>query len=181
MNPFLNKKIDVVEFTDNYQCSVMIPSRYESGKKLTTNMLIPNYYYADKDPKCSIYVTDEVIDKLTSLSGTAKNIFFYILKHLKSGKDVINLDYKKIMPLLNISANTYYGCIESLEKEGFITKKHTKDYWINPHYFFNGQRHKNLISLYTDAVINIAKSITPTSSMETVTEPALFYGYEADE
>jgi hypothetical protein len=76
-----------------------------------------------------------------NLSGTTLRVLFYIMyKKLAIGVDFIVLDSKDLMENLNINRNSAYESILDLLNAGIIDKRNDYNWWINPEYFYRGNR-----------------------------------------
>jgi hypothetical protein len=80
---------------------------------------------------------------VASLSIRAKELYLHIMYSLESGEDILWIHRGRYMGMYGIrSVNTYKDSVKDLAEKGFIYPHVSlKDvYWINPHYFFKGDR-----------------------------------------
>jgi hypothetical protein len=80
---------------------------------------------------------------VSSLSIRAKELYLHILYSIESGEDILWIHRSRYMVTYKISSvNTYKDAVRNLAENGFIYPHVSlKDvYWINPHYFFKGDR-----------------------------------------
>jgi hypothetical protein len=78
-----------------------------------------------------------------SLSIRAKELYLHVMYSLVSGQDIIWIHRDRYMELYGIkSVNTYKDAVRDLSDKLLIYPHASlKDvYWINPHYFFKGNR-----------------------------------------
>jgi hypothetical protein len=88
---------------------------------------------------------------LSMLSVRAKELYLHIMYSLEPSTDIIWVHRGRYMSTYKIgSVNTYKDAVKNLAENGFIYPViGMKDvYWINPHYFFKGDR----ASKYRDKV-----------------------------
>jgi hypothetical protein len=84
-----------------------------------------------------------VKDLLSKLTIRAKELYLHIMYSLEPAEDIIWIHRERYMGKYGISsANTYKDAVKNLAENGFIYPVvGVKDvYWINPHYFFKGDR-----------------------------------------
>ena len=80
---------------------------------------------------------------VASLSVRAKELYLHIMYSLDSGQDIIWIHRGRYMELYGIrSINTYKDAVKDLSDKLFIYPHASirDTYWINPHYFFKGNR-----------------------------------------
>ena len=78
-----------------------------------------------------------------ALSSRARDLFLWITYELDSGKDFLWINKVRYMKECTVSLNTYKESILDLTTAGVITPTVYHDtYWINPLFFFNGDRIK---------------------------------------
>lgn len=178
-NPFLeDNSIQVLKIMTNGKMTVQLPTD-EASDLVTLN--VPHSYFVEKHSKTSVYNIPGMLEKLISLSNSAKNVYFYILLHLKRDCDTINIQ-TSLCTTLDITEKTLYTAIADLTAQSFILKKKSREYWINPVYFFNGVRYKSMKKMYSDSVIDIVATIVK-DNVKTVTEPmmdSIGYGFESE-
>lgn len=94
-------------------------------------------------PFIKVFLKDDLQEDVIKLSLRSKEMLLYILYNLPRTKDMIALHRKEYMDLHGIKTEiTYLGAVKELCKQNFIANTNqTRDvFWINPFYFFNGNR-----------------------------------------
>lgn len=81
---------------------------------------------------------------MVQLSPRGKDLLLWLIYEAESNKDWLWLNKTRYMEESNVkSINTYKEALNELIRENFITKSVISDvFWINPHFFFNGNRIK---------------------------------------
>ena len=89
-----------------------------------------------------IIYTDQVIDYM-GLSPLCLKVLFYIFyERIDLGKDYIIINPRELVEKLKISKNSAYGIFVELLNNNIIRKRNDYTWWINPNYFFSGNRTK---------------------------------------
>ena len=117
---------------------------YVSQEKDATG-LAGDLYLVDQDKKISVYKhSHAVIDALLfgSLTQKGRDLFLYIMYHLPEGKDYITLRISDVRANTGISRNSIVSALKDLKALNIISSKSQSVYWVNPHYFFCGNRIK---------------------------------------
>lgn len=131
-NPFLaNLRI---EFVPRQKTSVLF-GRNESGKKTT------DYFFAERAEKTSVYKTPEFFALIPTLKPSTKDLLLYIIMSLGWGSDRIQLDREKLA-VWGLKTQSFYNARGELVDCGVICHYQKNVYWINPAYFFKGDRFK---------------------------------------
>ena len=103
-------------------------------------------YYLERQQYAKLFYCDGAKDKIYKLSPAAKSLFLYVLHHLEHGKDWVIIDRKLYMQKNGISSiNTVKKAISELWSVNLINPTAAYPnlvYWINPKYFFCGNRTK---------------------------------------
>jgi len=97
----------------------------------------------EQDKKVNVYVEDVYRKTVAELTNNGKSLFLYIMYKLESNKDYITINKDKYMIENNItSLNTFKSSVSELKRLAIISDVATKKwtYWINPRFFFNGNR-----------------------------------------
>lgn len=104
---------------------------------------LANYDY-EAVPYCKIFADAERRLKMVSLAPRAKDLLLWIMYECKVGKDYIWVNKVRYMEENGIgSINTYRTALNELIKKKYIGLTVVSDtYWINPTFFFNGNRIK---------------------------------------
>lgn len=117
---------------------------YVSQEKDATG-LAGDLYLVDQDKKISVYKhSHAVIDALLfgSLTQKGRDLYLYIMYHLPEGKDYITLRISDVRANTGISRNSIVSALKDLKALNIISSKSQSVYWVNPHYFFCGNRIK---------------------------------------
>lgn len=84
--------------------------------------------------------TDRVMN-YRELSGTTLRVLFYIMyEKLSLGNDYVVMDSKELVDKLDISRNSAYTALLELVNNKLIDKRNDYNWWINPNYFYCGNR-----------------------------------------
>lgn len=94
---------------------------------------------------CKLFSDADRRVRMVSLKPRAKDLLLWLMYEIKPGKDWIWLNKVRYMEENEIgSINTYKEALKDLIKKGYLNKTVVADtYWINPHFFFNGNRIKS--------------------------------------
>lgn len=98
----------------------------------------------DASPFCRVFTDAARRLVMVGLTPRGKDLLLWLVYELKKGKDWVWINKERYMEEGKVaSMNTYRAAINELITKGFMVKTVTADtYWINPHYFFNGNRIK---------------------------------------
>lgn len=78
---------------------------------------------------------------IRSFSSAARDILWYILYHIKVNSDLVVLKADFIREWTGLSRNKYYAAMNELEGKVIArVEGSTIQYFINPNYFYNGNR-----------------------------------------
>ena len=112
------------------------------GYKSDGEDMLPVKQRLEKDEFCKFYCSSERRIEINSLSLRGKELLLWILFELKYGQDWVWINKERFMKESNISAvNTFKGALKDLIRNGILaTTVETDVYWINPFYFFKGNR-----------------------------------------
>jgi hypothetical protein len=100
-------------------------------------------YSLDKTPFTKVYEVKQGKVNMIDLPLRSKELYLYVLYSLESGQDIIWIDRMVYMDRMKIrSVNTFKEAVWGLSLPKYIyPHAKLKDvYWINPHYFFKGNR-----------------------------------------
>lgn len=115
---------------------------------------LPSKYKAEYIEYCKIYTLPSIRKKVCSLKPTSVKLLNWIIFTISPGSDYLWINKSRCLNECNISYNTYKSAIKELHQEAIIAPSVKKDvYWINPTYFFNGNR----LSKYPDNIIDHTK------------------------
>ena len=95
-------------------------------------------------PFCRVYSDAERRLSMVELTPRGKDLLLWIMYELELNKDYVWIPKKRYMRESRISAvNTYKAALNELIRANYIVATVVSNvYWINPHYFFNGNRVK---------------------------------------
>lgn len=105
---------------------------------------LANYDY-EKVSYCKIFADADRRLKMVKLTPRAKDLLLWIMYEVKPGKAWIWLNKVRYMEENEIgSVNTYKTALNDLIKKKYLGITVVTDvYWINPDFFFNGNRIKS--------------------------------------
>ena len=140
-NPFLsNLKIDVVRVTKTKH---LIDAEHRD--EITLDYYEHGEGKLFERQKCTKWYKFNGVDDLTfyQLRGSAKDLLWYIMNHLGTDTDRIELRIDKIAELLGCSKPTVISAIRNLCECSIITKAERQSvYWVNIYHIFSGNRIK---------------------------------------
>lgn len=121
--------VNEIEFKDQYT--------KEDGMLTNTTVEV------EATPFAKLYVTAERRKLVSSLSTSAKELYLWIMYEVDASEDALWINRDRFMEENNTSLNTYKKAIEELIRYAFVAYTVVKDvYWINPDFFFRGDRIK---------------------------------------
>lgn len=107
-------------------------------------------YLAEREEYSKVYTHCKKREYVMSMPPRAHSLFLFIMYELVVGQDWLWLNKDRYMGESEISLNTYKAALLDLVKYNVITPTiYVDTYWINPKFFFSGNRLKK----YPDAVI----------------------------
>jgi hypothetical protein len=131
-NPFLlNLRIVVSKLT--------IPGQYHKEE----GILVPSEMDLERDASCRVYTDSERRLLMVKLSPRAKDLLLWIMYEVEPNIDWIWINKARYMDESGITTyNTYNSAVNELIQQGYINKvaKPANTFWINPAYFFAGNR-----------------------------------------
>ena len=157
-------------FTETYiPTEGVIYSKYESTTK----------NIKEQQEKTSIYVDGLLKSKLfTKFNLNSRSLILYIIYNLKHQKDYIKLSPKQIQKIMSISSDLYNKAIQELIKEKVLYPKSitvkAEEYWINPHYMYNGSRLVYFFKHYPNQIVKVQgppivlKETSKTETLEAI-------------
>lgn len=90
-----------------------------------------------------LYITSDRRKIIAALSPAAKELYLWIMFEVESGEDALWINRERFMVENSTSLNTYKKAIEELIRCILLAYTVIKDvYWINPDFFFKGDRIK---------------------------------------
>jgi hypothetical protein len=146
----MKKKLsDYVQSDDNLFLTELLPTFkadavYSVLKKVEDGLLLPTTGVKIKDEENFIKWYRPCYEGIGELSNSGVRVLSYILKRLKTNKDWVLIDMDECMAHCGYTSvqAVRNGLLELLEYR-YIQRKSggANMYFINPNYFFNGQRH----------------------------------------
>lgn len=113
--------------------------------RFSDGVYLPHTYTVDKSRYCKLFNDAGLLSKIRDISPLACKVLLNLVLMVERNKDTIEINKGRIMKENSIkSATTFYTVIAELCDAQFIRQVKPKscEYWINPKYFFNGNRHK---------------------------------------
>ena len=103
----------------------------------------------DKSPSCRLYTYSQNRKVVSKLSSCGKELFVWIMYELEAGKEALWINRERYFEENGVSVNTYKKSVDELVRSAIIAYTVVKDvYWINPAFFFSGDR----IKMYPDCL-----------------------------
>lgn len=139
MNPFLiNYELKIIEvyaeekFANTEDVIEGVIMKY---KKETT------VFQIEAQGKTSVYNIPYIENILfKNLSNSGRDLLLYVIYNLKKNEDFINLKLEKVCKECCFSRPTALKGLKDLQDNAILYKKSQSEYWVNPHYIFNGNR-----------------------------------------
>lgn len=140
INPFI-EKLDIETI-----CYVVKQKHSKDPLQLHNDNRLPDYQrvsYAEFGDKTTITNRDKLSPILERLSPVGSKLLLFIL--FKLGKDTskINLSNARLKKELNIEKSSSSSARSELSKLDLIQKFRKDEYWINPLYFWSGNKVKH--------------------------------------
>jgi hypothetical protein len=134
----MNKKTEKLEEVNPFLFNFEIKYYWEKYVNSETGESVP--YMRESDAKVVVY--QKYLMKIArKMKGSTPVMFFYILGHLGSGSQKIELKWDIVIEDCEISKSSYRRGIEQLKFLAVIIKAKRKDtYWVNPALCFRGSR-----------------------------------------
>lgn len=130
-NPFVgNLSIKVVKNTDT--------SRYAKDK--LEGYFHKNYHRETEIP-VRVYVSKDRRKVINSLSANSSKLLNWCIQEMDVKQDWFWLNKQRYMDETGVAYNTYKKSAKELQDMGLILKtSYTDVFWVNPHFFFRGNR-----------------------------------------
>lgn len=141
-NPFFKVGIEEKVVTSGNTREKLVAD-YETGEHYALRIVNrKSTIVTDKRSFRKIYT--DAIDVIKDLPQPGYKMFFFIVKHLESKRDFIDINIYKAMEYCNYKNKTsFYDGIFELIKANCIARSNVKNrYYINTNLFFNGDRTK---------------------------------------
>lgn len=126
-------------------CSFTVPVNElafkDQYKREPDGTLLPLTLPVEATPYTKVYVSSDRRLIIAKLSPAAKELYLWIMFEVDSGKDALWINKDRYMIENSTSLNTYKKALTELLRYALIVKTIIKDvYWINPDFFFRGDR-----------------------------------------
>lgn len=117
----------------------------ETGQVFKTKAGNGKFYFDWHDTGVFTKLFAESIDVIRNLKNPGTQLFYCILKELPPNRDMVHVDFRAFSDFSGIKSRvSYYEAIMELVGKQVIALVKIPCFYINPVYFFNGQR-KNLL------------------------------------
>lgn len=129
-----------------FTVTLVVPAtRIINGKQLVPNedgVFLPHVVTIDKQSHTKVFHSKDNLSAVLNLSDCAKAMYLYIIYSLDAGKDYIPIEILPYMKKTGVkSRKTVNKAIAELKRYIFIMETEFDNvYWINPTYFFCGNR-----------------------------------------
>lgn len=117
--------------------------KHQFEKDEEDDMLVNVEVIVEATAYTKLYITSELRKLVCNLSPSAKELYLWIMYEVEVGEDALWINKVRFMEENSTSLNTYKKAVEELIRYAFIAYTIVKDvYWINPNFFFKGDRVK---------------------------------------
>jgi predicted transcriptional regulator len=141
-NPFLaGFKLNLVKVSESRTVTDVSELHKNEGVILKYETINKTYHVEQQEKLTTLYkisYKNNVI--FGELSSTSHSVLLYIMYNLKKDTDFINLKIDILENLLKLTKPTIIKAFKELIDAAIITKRSQSEYWINPHFIFNGNR-----------------------------------------
>lgn len=140
---FDEEDLGVNPFTQSFKIVTRAITIKSQFKVVKDRIKVPVELDMEYEPSCKIYTAPSKRLWLFKQKPRSQSLMLWIIYAIDYSKDYIWINKKRYMEESGTSLNTTKAAIEDLIKAGVITKTIIKDvYWINPKFFFKGDRVK---------------------------------------
>lgn len=105
-----------------------------------TEMNLVNKLDFEADDKLKFYTDNKRKNTCKMLTPSASKLLLFILFKLEKNQDFVKFTIEQAEDFTDFSVNTILKYIKELEEHAFIKRKGREAYWINPRFFFKGNR-----------------------------------------
>lgn len=91
-------------------------------------------------PYSKVYATKAHREVILQLKPSVTKVFLWCVFKITHGSDILVVNKVKVAKMLDMSYPTVVKGFAELERYGILAQKSTKEYWINPDFFFKGNR-----------------------------------------
>jgi len=158
INPFVRNagfEALVIRTTKDLITTESIPRGNEIVTHPDGSTKIRTGYKLDKEESVKVYLSAETKQLYMAMTLPGRKLLDLIMFKLRHNEDQVNIKVSAFAKSMNCSARTVYNGIEELRKLSFITKDKGSSYWINPHFFFKGNR----LFAYGDDFVHVKATV----------------------
>lgn len=142
------ERVPLNPFVENHPIHAIAMPRKQAitqSNDLSTPLdkLLDTHYLYDNQEKVTVYrYSNKSMNELLFgyLTPRSRDLYLYIMYHIKKNEDYITLRAKDVKPNIGMSERTLTSAIKELREANVINFKAKSVYWVNPHYIFNGNR-----------------------------------------
>ncbi len=146
MQKYKSPTIDATKFVVNpFSYTLEIPVvKMDDTSKFVKNS-DGELYFAENtfeyEKSIKVYVSSARRKVINQLSPNASKLLHWVEQELDYNKDYFWLNKARYMDETGVAYNTYKKSVGELQQYGFISLSVVTDvFWINPHFFFFGNR-----------------------------------------
>lgn len=122
---------------------------------------------SENESPVRVYVSADRRKRLNVLSPNSSKLLNWCLQEFDNNKDWFWLNKQRYMDETGVAYNTYKKSVKELQDHALILKTSYNDvFWINPHYFFRGNRVKFYKPHKGAVVVTQDLTDTPTDFVE---------------
>ncbi len=98
-------------------------------------------YLREQELPVKVYSSSGRREVLNLLGPNSTKLLIWCIQELEIKQDWFWLNKQRYMDETGVSYNTYKNSVKELQDQGFLLKtSYTDVFWVNPHYFFRGNR-----------------------------------------
>lgn len=167
INPFVYRmKVDLIKINTTIFHVTSVEGMYEAGDYSSTHSKT-----VETSKFTKLYKLSYASGFLKELGNSGRHLFLYILYRLNPDEDKISLPPVGVCSELGVSERTYYNAINDLISMSVIERENQNkgnyNYWINPIFFFAGDRKEYFKKNNPDA-LEVVKVKNVTKRVEDV-------------
>jgi hypothetical protein len=146
MQKYKSPTIDVTKFVVNpFSYTLEIPVVKMDDTSKFVKQSDGELYFAENtfeyEKSIKVYVSSTRRKVINQLSPNASKLLHWVEQELDYNKDYFWLNKARYMDETGVAYNTYKKSVGELQQYGFISLSVVTDvFWINPHFFFFGNR-----------------------------------------
>lgn len=111
----------------------------------------------DQDRRVTLF-TQHLIEVLPKLSSPTLRVLFHIFVHLRTNQDYTEVRVNKLTEEMGYKSTIIYKALKELVSSGLLADRRSvrlHTYWLNPYYFFPGNR----VQKYPDNLLDIKNEV----------------------